>query len=187
MPQHNIKPASPPASRWKTVPDSVYVDFHACSIHFYLLERLSNIAIFSIIPELENFRDELLKMLVQAAYDVAGDIATHHATSKVMDHLISIICSVVEDMALLSKGIQVELLDLMVCALCQEEKRKNPNGYAMMRKVIASCPTNFQPFLERQLHQVSYISSIGCAQLLNIVATHMHVHFLFVFSFGVPV
>jgi hypothetical protein len=85
-------------------------------------------------------------------------------------------------MALLSKGIQVELLDLMVCALCQEEKRKNPNGYAMMRKVIASCPTNFQPFLERQLHQVSYISSIGCAQLLNIVATHMHVHFLFVFS-----
>lgn len=126
----------------------------ACSIHFYLLERLSNISIFSIIPELANYRDELLQMLVQAAYDIAGDIAAHNATSKVTDHLTSIVCSVVEDMALLANGIQVELLDLMVCALCQDEKRKNQNGFAMMRKVIASCPNNFQPFLERQLHQV---------------------------------
>ena len=125
-----------------------------CSIHFYLLERLSNISIFSIIPELESCRDELLKMLVQAAYDIAGDIAMHHATSKVTDHLTTIICSVIEDMALVANGIQVELLDLMVCALCQDEKRKNQNGYALMRKVISSCPNNFQPFLERQLHQV---------------------------------
>jgi hypothetical protein len=124
------------------------------SIHFYLLERLSNISIFSIIPELESCRDELLKMLVQAAYDIAGDIAMHHATSKVTDHLTTIICSVIEDMALVANGIQVELLDLMVCALCQDEKRKNQNGYALMRKVISSCPNNFQPFLERQLHQV---------------------------------
>lgn len=125
------------------------------SIHFYLLERLSNISIFSIIPELHTYRDELLKMLVQAAYDIAGDIALHHATSKVTDHLTSIICSVIEDMALLGNGIQVELLDLMVCALCQEEKKKNQNGYFLMRKVISSCPNNFQPFLERQLHQVT--------------------------------
>jgi hypothetical protein len=125
-----------------------------CSIHFYLLERLSNISIFSIIPELVHYRDELLMILVQAAYDIAGDIALHHSTSKVTDHLTSIVCSVIEDMALMANGIQVELLDLMVCALCQDEKRKNQNGFAMMRKVIASCPINFQPYLERQLHQV---------------------------------
>ena len=125
-----------------------------CSIHFYLLERLSNISIFSIIPELVHYRDELLMILVQAAYDIAGDIALHHSTSKVTDHLTSIVCSVIEDMALMANGIQVELLDLMVCALCQDEKRQNPNGFAMMRKVIASCPNNFQPYLERQLHQV---------------------------------
>ena len=125
------------------------------SIHFYLLERLSNISIFSIIPELENYRDELLKMLVQAAYEIAGDISLHHATAKVMDHLTSIICSVLEDMALMGTGIQVEVLDVIVCALCQDEKRKNPNGYSMMKKVISSCPNNFQPFLERQLHQVT--------------------------------
>ena len=94
-------------------------------------------------------------MLVQAAYDIAGDMAAHNATSKVTDHLNSIVCSVVEDMALLANGIQVELLDLMVCALCQDEKRKNQNGFAMMRKVIASCPNNFQPFLERQLHPMN--------------------------------
>ena len=98
---------------------------HVRSIHFYLLERLSNISIFSIIPELETYRDELLKMLVQAAYDIAGDITMHSATSKITEHLASIICSVVEDMALMGTGIQVELLDLMVCALCQEEKQKN--------------------------------------------------------------
>ena len=131
------------------------------SIHFYLLERLSNISLFSIISELENYRDELLKMLVEPAYDIAGDIALRPATSKVMDHLISIICSVIEDMALLSKGIPVELLDLTVCALCQEEKKQNPNGYAMMRKVIGACPSNFQPFLERQLHQVSVLSPLS--------------------------
>ena len=125
-----------------------------CSIHFYLLERLSNISIFSIIPELVHYRDELLMILVQAAYDIAGDIALHHSTSKVTDHLTSIVCSVIEDMALMANGIQDELLDLMVCALCQDEKRQNPNGFAMMRKVIASCPNNFQPYLERQLHQV---------------------------------
>jgi hypothetical protein len=32
--------------------------------------------------ELVNCRDELLQMLVQAAYDIAGDIAAHNATSK---------------------------------------------------------------------------------------------------------
>ena len=38
---------------------SIYIGAH--SIHCYLLERLSNISIVSIIPDLENFRDELRK------------------------------------------------------------------------------------------------------------------------------
>jgi len=151
-------------------------NWRAHSIHFYLLERLSNISIFSIIPDLENFRDELLKMLVQAAYDIAGDITAHQATSKVTDHLTSIICSVIEDMALLGGGLQVDLLDLMVCALCQDEKKKNHGGYTMMRKVIASCHNNFQPFLERQLHQVTLLSwflSTSC----NFSARCLHYRF----------
>jgi len=36
---------------------------------------------------------------------------------------------------------------------------KKNGDYIMMRKVIASCHNNFQPFLERQLHQVSLLSS----------------------------
>ena len=43
----------------------------------------------------------------------------HHGAPrhKVTDHLTSIICSVIEDMALLGGGLLVDLLDLMVCAL----------------------------------------------------------------------
>lgn len=47
-----------------------------------------------------------------------------------------------------------QLLDLVVGALCQNEKRDNANGYNTMKTVIASCENHFQPFLGRELEKV---------------------------------
>ena len=121
------------------------------SIHFYLLERLSTISIFSIIPELIGFRDELMLELTKAAYSIVGNMPNHSSASKVAEHLTSILCSVIEE----TEYHEIQLLDLVVGALCQHEKKENPNGYSMMKTVIASCENHFQYFLERQLHQVN--------------------------------
>ncbi|EKX46703.1 hypothetical protein GUITHDRAFT_107481 [Guillardia theta CCMP2712] len=93
------------------------------SIHFYLLERLSTISIFSIIPELIGFRDELMLELTKAAYTLVGNMPNHSSASKVTEHLTSILCSVIEE----TEYHEIQLLDLVVGALCQHEKKENPN------------------------------------------------------------
>ncbi|KAJ1482123.1 armadillo-type protein [Baffinella frigidus] len=119
-------------------------------VHFYLLERLSNISIFSIIPDLLHFREALMLELTNASYAVVGNMPQHESTQKIADHLTSILCAVLEE----TESHDIEIFDKVVGALCQEEKRTNPAGHAMMKQVIASCENKFQPYVERQLHQV---------------------------------
>lgn len=88
--------------------------------------------------------------LTGAVYSIVGSMPTHSSTPKVMEHLTSILCSVIEEM----ESHDVQLLDLVVGALCQNEKKDNPNGYNTMKTVIASCENHFQPFLGRELEKV---------------------------------
>lgn len=121
-----------------------------CSIHFYLLERLSNVSIFSMIPELLHHRDELLLLLASSFYSIVGGMINHNGSSKIAEHMQSILCNVMEEM----ESYTVEIFDVVVLALTQSFKKDNPKGCDMMKAVIAGCPNNLQPFVERELHQV---------------------------------
>jgi len=123
---------------------------HVSSIHFYLLDRLSNVSIFSMIPELINHRDELLLLLANSFYSIVGGMTNHSSSAKIAEHMQSILCNVMEEM----ESYTVELFDVVVVALCQGHKKDNPKGCDMMKAVIAGCPNNLQPFVERELHQV---------------------------------
>mmetsp|Transcript_29116 Transcript_29116/g.76383 ORF Transcript_29116/g.76383 Transcript_29116/m.76383 type:complete len:1523 (-) Transcript_29116:320-4888(-) len=131
-------------------PDMIPDNNLSFSIHFHILERLSVISIFSIINELSKHRDQLLIELARTAYDIAGSMASHTSTHKVTDHLSSILCCVIEEI----ESYNMDIFDLVVGALCASEKKENPGGFSMMKAVIASCENNFQPFVERRIHQV---------------------------------
>eukprot|EP00960_Hanusia_phi_P067794 766704-Hanusia_phi.AAC.2 len=94
---------------------------------------------YSIIPELIGFRDELMLELTKAAYNIVGNMPNHSSASKVTEHLTSILCSVIEE----TEYHEIQLLDIVVGALCQHEKKENPNGYNMMKTVIASLRANY--------------------------------------------
>eukprot|EP00960_Hanusia_phi_P032539 749908-Hanusia_phi.AAC.6 len=66
----------------------------------------------------------------------------HSSASNVTEHLTSISCNVIEE----TEYNEIQLLDLGLGALCQHEKKENPNGYNMMKAAIASCENLFQCF-----------------------------------------
>lgn len=67
--------------------------------------------------------------------------------------MTSIMCSVMEE----TESYTLELFDVIVGAMTQQGKKESSVGCDMMKTVIASCPNNLQPFVERQVNLSSII------------------------------